>query len=185
LYVLVLAAYAAKESLNWRRSRTLNIPKNMMLLGTAASWFVGIVSFDNDLAFTATNVIAHGIPYMALVWIYGHNRGEAQPRAVIAGRLSVRWLFSLKMLPVYLGVLIALGYLEEGLWDGLIWTEHGTLFRMFRTLPAADDDAFVAWLIPLLALPQMVHYVLDAFIWRLNKTNAAWKETLFYRVRPA
>ena len=185
LYVLALGAYAVKEAALSRRQRRINLPKNLLLLGTAASWFVGIVYFDNDLAFTATNVIAHGIPYVALIWIYGHNRGARTPGLRLIGAVSFRRLFSLPMLPVYLGGLALLGYVEEGLWDGLLWTEHARLFRLFQFLPAIDDRALASWLVPLLALPQMTHYVLDAFIWRLNRPNSPWKQILFYRAQPA
>jgi hypothetical protein len=184
LYLLALIAYAAKEvALAWRERR-INLPKNLLLLGTACSWLVGIVYFDNDIAFTATNVLAHGIPYIALIWIFGHNRGAGAPGARLAGGLTFRRFFSLPMLPVYLGILLLLGYLEEGLWDGLIWNEHKRLFHLFAALPSVGDHALASWLVPLLALPQMTHYVLDAFIWRLNRRNAPWKQVLFYRAQP-
>jgi hypothetical protein len=184
LYALALAAYVVKEAALSYRRRSLNLPKNLLLLGTACSWFVGIVYFDNDIAFTATNVLAHGIPYIALIWIFGRNRGARAPGAALPGGLSFRRFFSLPMLPVYLGILLLLGYVEEGLWDGFIWNEHKRLFHLFAALPAVSDHALASWLVPLLALPQMTHYVLDAFIWRLNRPNAPWKQILFYRAQP-
>jgi len=64
VYALVLAAYASKEIVAWRRSGAFNLPKNLLVLGTALSWFVGIVVCNGDLAFTITNVVSHGVPYM-------------------------------------------------------------------------------------------------------------------------
>lgn len=181
LYVLTLAFYIIKEIRTSFAERTLNIPKNILLLGTTLSWFVGIIGFNNDLAFTATNIITHGIPYIALIWIYGHNRGASAPSVTLLPRLSFRFFFSGKMLLIYIATLIGLGYLEEGLWDGFIWTEHKSFFRIFHILPTIDDHALLSWLVPLLALPQMTHYVLDAYIWRLNKSETDWKKILFYK----
>lgn len=183
VYGLVLGAYAIKEILFFLQHRTINIPKNLLIIGTALSWFVGIVYFNNDLAFTATNVIAHGIPYIALIWIYGRNRGASTPRLELFRGFSFKQLFSLPMLPVYIGALVLLGYIEEGLWDGFIWTEHKNFFHLFQTLPSINDKALMSWFIPLLALPQMTHYVLDAFIWRLHQPGTDWKQVLFYRAR--
>jgi hypothetical protein len=181
VYGAILLAYGAKEvAASWRRRR-INWPKNLMLLGTALSWGVGICVFDNDLTFTATNVITHGVPYIALIWIYGHQRGRREPGATLSWGIPCRRLFAPAWLPVYIGVLVLLGYLEEGLWDGFIWTEHPTLFGLFGELPQLADHPLAAYLVPLLALPQMVHYVLDAFIWRLHTPTRPWRETLFFR----
>jgi len=35
--------------------------------------------------------------------------------------------------------------------------------------------------VPLLALPQITHYLLDAFIWRLHRTDTDWKKILFHQ----
>ena len=55
LYVGLIAAYAARESWLWQRSRTVNVPRNLLLAGTLVSWYVGIVLFNGDLAFTLDN----------------------------------------------------------------------------------------------------------------------------------
>ncbi|UOR06535.1 hypothetical protein MUN82_05425 [Hymenobacter aerilatus] len=67
---------------------------------------------------------------------------------------------------LFLGVIALLAYAEEGLWDGLVWREHGSVFGWFQQLPAVADPLTLTLLVPLLALPQMTHYVLDGFIWR-------------------
>lgn len=65
------------------------------------------------LAFTATNVIAHGVPYLALIWIYGHNQiaMEGPRSSYISPWISK--LFSWKMVPFYIAVLFVLAFLEE------------------------------------------------------------------------
>jgi hypothetical protein len=180
LYLLAVIAYAAKEVWLWRQTRRFNWPRNLLLAGTMLSWGVGIVALNSDLAFTATNVIAHGIPYMALIWIYGRNHGQLESGKTYFGKVPLRRFFTLAGLPVFIGILVLLAYGEEGLWDGLIWTEHKSIFGAFSFLPVIDSRETLIWLVPLLALPQITHYFLDAFIWRL-KGDTPWKKILFYK----
>lgn len=177
-YLAMFAAYVVKEVVFALRRGGFNLPKNLMLLGTALSWYVGILVFNNDLAFTATNVIAHGVPYMALIWIYGRNQ-EAHDQRRTDYLLPVARLFQPKLVPIYLGVLFIIAYLEEGLWDGLVWRENSMLFPAFAHLPGLENPAILTWLVPLLALPQITHYLLDAYIWRLGVANTPWKTILF------
>lgn len=181
LYAASLLAYAMKEIMLWRQQRRFNWPRNLLLAGTALSWGVGIVAFNNDLAFTATNIIAHGIPYMALIWIFGRNQSRLEAHKTYFGKVTLQRFFSLAWLPVFLGLLVLFAYLEEGMWDGLIWTEHRALFAPFAFLPRIDAKDTLAWLVPLLALPQITHYALDAFIWRLKDSSTPWKNILFYQ----
>jgi hypothetical protein len=177
----IVLAYLAKEILNWRQTRNFNIPKNLLLFGTAFSWFFGIVYFNNDLVFTATNVIAHGIPYMALIWLFGYNQtrleGKHQNNFILPWLKS---LFSWKAWPLFVFILFVIAYFEEGVWDGLIWRDHTGLFSPFRLLPVVSAEYTLVWLVPFLALPQITHYILDAFIWRLHTKETNWKQVLFH-----
>jgi hypothetical protein len=157
----VLAAYFAKEV--WFRA--WNLPKNLIVLGTALSWYCGIVRHDGDLAFTATNVVAHGVPYMALVWIYQRKQ---QPASLRHEAFLKRW-FRPSLLPVYAGVILALAYFEEGIWDALVWRDHGMFYAWLAWTPKVEEKALLAMLVPLLALPQATHYVLDGFIWKVRE----------------
>ncbi|AII50877.1 hypothetical protein [Hymenobacter sp. APR13] len=159
LYLALLTAYAVKERWLWRRSGVVNWPRNLLLLGTAASWYVGIVLFNGDLAFTLLNVVAHGIPYLALVWA----ASEPAPTAAPAAR---PWWHGRYGVSLFLGVLAGLALLEEGLWDGLVWREHAGVFGWFQQLPAVSGAWGLTLVVPLLALPQATHYVLDGFIWK-------------------
>jgi hypothetical protein len=183
LYSLIMLTYLSKEIREFVKYHYFNIAKNLLLFGTAVSWWIGIIYFNNDLAFTAINVISHGIPYIALIWIYCNNHGKIFPAKKMFGNIAFQSFFSLKMLPLFIGSLLLLAYVEEGLWDGFIWTEHKSLFQWFQSLPTITDKATLAWLVPLLALPQTTHYALDAFIWRLRAENTDWKEILFYQQR--
>ncbi len=166
LWALVLTAYFVKELLSFRQ---WNLPKNLVMLGTALSWYCGIVRHDGDLAFTATNVVAHGVPYMALVWI--HQRRQ-KPASEAHSAFLQRW-FRPSLLPVYAGVLIALAYFEEGIWDALVWRDHSMFYAWLAWVPRVEEKALLAVLVPLLALPQATHYVLDGFIWKVREMRAS------------
>ncbi|HMK86915.1 MAG TPA: hypothetical protein VK437_13230 [Steroidobacteraceae bacterium] len=172
LYLLLFAAYLAKEVWLLRTRRSLNIPRNAIVLGTALSWYVGIIIAEGDLVFTLTNVVAHGIPYIALTCVYANHRDHQLGR-------SLSW-FVPKLLPLAIALLVILAFAEEGLWDGLVWREHLALFPGFRSLSPVRDLNALSLLIPLLCVPQMTHYVIDGVIWRL-RTHPEWRQTLFWR----
>jgi hypothetical protein len=131
------------------------------------------VAFNADLPFTAINVLSHGIPYMALVWIVGGRLAEREAQPGRRWGISAQRFFSWAWLPAFLLLLWGLAYLEEGFWDGLIWREHLSVFRPFAGLPPVRQEAVLCWLVPLLALPQFTHYVLDGFIWRFRQKPEA------------
>lgn len=169
VYGLLLLAYVGKEVHFLRQGRPFNVPKNLILLGTALSWYIGIVHLQGDLAFTATNVIAHGIPYMALVWFYGKKK-HGQPTATTSPSL-LRRVFRWQYLPIYVGVLLLFAYLEEGLWDALVWRDHVGLFPWADGLPQVMQHGELSFVVPLLAVPQVTHYVLDGFIWKIRRPD--------------
>jgi hypothetical protein len=72
-------------------------------------------------------------------------------------------------LPGFLLFLAALALAEEFLWDWLIWHERPALFGPNLLDLPAD---LLALVVPLLALPQATHYVLDAFIWKPGREPA-------------
>jgi hypothetical protein len=141
--------------------RPVNLAKALVLGTTWAAWYGGIVWLDSDLAFTATNVLAHGVPYVALV----HRWGAARWRGA-GGRIAP--LFRPAAFAAFYGVLFALAFAEEGLWDGLVWHRHGGVFPVPRL---GLDEAALAVVVPLLAVPQATHYVLDAWIWRTSRAE--------------
>lgn len=158
LYVLSIVAYVVKEIILFRQQGNINIPRNVIIAGTYLSWYAGIIYFNGDLAFTLLNVVAHGIPYMALIWILRQKETTA---AKTESSYTVR-----NTLIFFVLSLLVFAYIEEGLWDGLVWREHGSVFGLFRALPAISQKELLAFLVPLLSLPQSTHYVLDGFIWK-------------------
>ena len=160
VYVLIIAAYVVKEIFVSRVSG-FNVPKNAIVAGTFLSWYVGIVMFHGDLAFTLLNVVAHGIPYMGLVWLYGEKKG------------GLMFSKGLKGVLIFVGVIALLAYLEESIWDGMIWKDHIELFPFMTSFEMLQDPVVVSVVVALLVLPQITHYVLDGFIWRFSKDSSA------------
>ena len=161
IYILSIGAFLFKEVYRWRETGSLNLG-NTLLLVTAAAWGTGIILFNGDLTFTLINVISHGIPYMALIWIYQYRK---RSNTANAGNRFLRF-FQIKYIPLYALAVFAFAYFEEGIWDRLVWDEHSNVFGSFY-LPASATLLII--LVPLLTMPQLTHYVLDAFIWRVNK----------------
>jgi hypothetical protein len=156
VHVALMAAYALRQLWLAARGRPVSHGKNLVIATTWLAWFGGIVLLDSDYAFTVTNVLVHGIPYLALVWVYGRSRyGDA-------GGIVAR-AFRPRAAALYLAPLLALAWLEEWGWDRLLWHERPSLFPGADLSPGPEA---LALLVPLLALPQATHYVLDAWIWR-------------------
>jgi len=186
VYVAALCAYVIKECWLVAVYRHFNAPRNAVVIGTAMSWYIGIIAASGDLVFTMTNVVAHGIPYMALTFIFAQGRqrqGGREPGGWPRQELGF-WPGRFgSSLALAIGALLLLAFFEEGLWDGLVWREHLSLFPGFGQLPRLETDIGMAIVVPLLAVPQLTHYVIDGVIWRL-KTHPEWRRTLFWRAQP-
>ena len=155
VYVALAAAYAVRAVLAARRG-FIAWGKHLVMITSAVCWYVGIVLTNSDYAFTVTNVLLHGVPYAALIFLYARRAAE-QP--VSAAGLSARVVR--RGLWPFLATLWAVAYLEELLWDRAVWHDHPQLFGDGTWLPGLE-----ALVVPLLAVPQLTHYLLDGFLWR-------------------
>ncbi len=156
IYIAALAVYFAKGLYLYFRKDFINPGKDIVVATTAICWYAGIVYFNSDYAFTVTNVIIHGVPYFALIWCYARQRRETAGPAYRS--MASHWI-------VFLATLWAFAYVEELFWDRGVWHDKQWLFG-----EKWDLHEFKVYLVPLLAVPQLTHYVLDGFIWR-RKTN--------------
>jgi hypothetical protein len=171
VYYLILAIYVIKEVWFVITHKTVNIPKIAVIGGTIISWYAGIVYFNGDMAFTLLNVVSHGIPYMALVWLHGRKQHERQSPS---GRSLLRLVFSRYGIVLFLLLIFVFAFIEEGLWDITVWQEHATIFGTTR-LPSLDlSQELLCLVVPLLALPQITHYVMDGFIWKIRQEEFKW-----------
>ena len=148
LYVVILAAYAIRATI----AGFPNPGKDLVVATTALCWYTGIVALNSDFAFTMTNVLIHGVPYLALVYLYARRNASSESLAARVVRRGPAML---------LGIVWVLAFVEEAAWDHAAWHDHAQFFGSGFSL-----HGFEAWLVPLLAVPQLTHYILDGFIWR-------------------
>ena len=156
LYLIIFIIWLFKTISEVIKTRQINFPKNAVIMGTYLSWYFGIVYFNNDLVFTFLNVISHGIPYVALVYIREIKQKENQQLNKLSVFKSSFGIF------LFVAVILGFAFFEELLWELLVWNEHFSL----------NLNLSVNWLqflVPLLVVPQLTHYLLDGFIWRKPK----------------
>jgi hypothetical protein len=60
----------------------------------------------------------------------------------------------------------------------MVWNENKGFFSVFYQFGKYDFSVHLTWLVPLLSLPQIVHYVLDGFIWKIKKDDFAWSKII-------
>ncbi len=154
IYAALLAIYAIRAVAH----RPVAWGKHLVVAATAACWYVGIVATNADYAFTVTNVFIHGVPYLVLVYLYARaaSREPGSQRGATARLLDRK-----RGLVVFCTTLWAIAYLEELVWDRAIWHDRSWLFGN-----SFDIGGAATLVVPLLAIPQLTHYVLDGFLWR-------------------
>ncbi|MCW3162042.1 hypothetical protein [Chryseobacterium oryctis] len=156
IYFSILSVWLVKTIYFLIKTREINIPKNLIILGTYLSWYFGIVYFNKDLVFTFLNVVSHGIPYITLIYIQEikHKKEqELKKRSIFKSSLGIF---------LFIGVILGFAFFEEFLWETLIWREHFSLDFVL-------SKKWFQVLVPLLVVPQLTHYLLDGFIWKKPK----------------
>ncbi|CAM4369753.1 hypothetical protein [Corallococcus exiguus] len=161
-HAAVLTLWAGFQCLRIARGEGVQAGKVLLVVATWVAWFGGIVLARDDFAFTVMNVVLHGVPYFALLFRYARGRHAE-------GGFGDMGVLLRAGLPGFLLFLAGLALLEEGLWDVLVWHDRPVLFGDSGPVLEADVLALV---VPLLALPQATHYVLDAFIWKAGREPA-------------
>jgi hypothetical protein len=152
IYLALLAAYTVRALVQ----RPVSWGKHLVVATTVACWYTGIVVTNSDYAFTVTNVFVHGVPYLALVYLYARAAARERESAAGASARLVR-----RGVLVFLATLWLVAYAEEMLWDRTIWHDRPWLFG-----GGIDVGGAAVVIAPLLAVPQLAHYVLDGFLWR-------------------
>ncbi len=159
IWVVALGVFVLRQVFLAVVEKRLLLGKTALVATTAATWYVGIVGSSGDFDFTVTNVLTHGVPYMFLLYSYGRateRRGFATRGAPIiaAGALA------------FVAFLVGCALVEEAGWDRLVWHDHEWLFGRGDVTVTRWTAALV---VPLLAMPQAVHYVLDGVLWRRSE----------------
>ncbi|MBN8469605.1 hypothetical protein JYJ95_24135 [Corallococcus exiguus] len=161
-HAAVLTLWVGFQCLRIARGEGVQAGKVLLVVATWVAWFGGIVLARDDFAFTVMNVVLHGVPYFALLFRYARGRHAE-------GGFGELGVLLRAGLPGFLLFLAGLALIEEGLWDVLVWHDRPVLFGDSGPVLEADVLALV---VPLLALPQATHYVLDAFIWKAGREPA-------------
>jgi hypothetical protein len=171
LYLTVQCTFIFREARRlYLNPRAINIPKDLLVLGTTLSWYVGIVLLNGDLQFTLVNVVSHGIPYFALVWFAHEKKQVHESRRSKSNSPVKSSLIAPTLCPAlsFIAIIGVCAYSEEMLWDSLIWRDHASLFSWSYGLPWIEASGVLVWLVPLLCVPQFSHYLLDGFIWKIR-----------------
>lgn len=161
VWLLLLAAFFAREAWRWLGARQVRLGKAVVVAVTALTWYVGVVGAESDFVFTANNVIPHGVPYAYLLYRYTRARA-AERRNWSMGELAAAGFAP------FVALLIGFAFIEEVGWDRLVDHDRSWLFGAGPTLAAP----WLALVVPLLALPQVTHYLLDGLLWRRGESRA-------------
>lgn len=167
LYLTILTGWVLEELVI---IKTISVGKLLWVITTAGNWFLGIIYFNSDLVFTITNVVGHGIPYIALIIFYQDKKEKLKkiPRKI-------------PLLVTLLTGVLFLSFAEEYLWDMLVYRENVTFFSTFLNYPPFENTMAIQQIgLSLLSVPQTTHYVLDGFIWKNNEKNPYLKPVLFH-----
>lgn len=177
VWAALIFAYISRAIYQGLKSQTIPWGKHLVVATTVLTWYVGIVGTNSDFQFTVTNVLVHGLPYMALLWVYTRERAREKPGTLIAKIASFG-------IVAFAATLLAIAFVEEMLWDRLVWHDRPTLFGGgWHDAPLLGPLAR-AFFVPLLALPQSTHYVLDAVLWRRKDTGLAQAKALGFAKAP-
>ena len=195
-YWMILATYFAASLCRGFTLQEWNPGKDIVVLTTAVCWYVGIITFNSDYAFTVTNVIIHGVPYFVLVYWYRYSWTQSKRESL---NDSIEWDTefdsdettvadpdakhpsvrrrnrispTIRRFVIFMGSLWLLAYAEEFLWHRGVWDTRDWLFGTGLGL-----HDLRSWLVPLLAVPQLTHYVLDGFIWK-RRSNPDFDRTV-------
>jgi hypothetical protein len=125
------------------------------------------------MAFTLLNVVSHGVPYMALIWVYGRKKSTQTGNRSYSK--LVKQFFTEYGAALFVLSMMLLAYVEEGLWDAWVWKEHNDVFSMFQAIAFNPEKDILMLLVPLLALPQITHYIIDGYIWKVSKGHIPFK----------
>jgi len=174
----ILIAYWFIGEIRYFKNSNSNFPigKVLWVLSTAVNWFLGIVYFNSDFVFTVTNVVAHGVPYLALIFFYVERKKLVKRPKYQINTKKVVASISLMLL-----VVLVLAFGEEYLWDMLMYRDNEPFFQQLFSYPMAQltSPYWQALALALLSLPQVTHYILDGFIWKSNNKNPYLKKILF------
>lgn len=149
------------------RHGSLNTGKVLWMLAVWLSWAIGIGVPEHPLVSLAAVNLLHGLPFLGLVWFRCNQRW--QDRAEGAPSPLLAWLSQRRAILGFYGLVFSLAFAEQMLWDGAVF---GTYLPMVLDLEPLDvTTTFGSLVVAVLALPQIIHYYLDRWLWKLDGSN--------------
>lgn len=168
IYALTVLVYLLRQLQRWLRDGFVNPGKNLVMAAHFLTWAVGIRFTSHPLISAAFLNLFHGIPFIGIVWYYC-NRKWKHREAPARTSAWVQYLTRRTHLALFFLAILVPALVEETLWDALVWERYiPQLFGV--TLPGLNHLA-LSLVVALLSLPQIMHYYLDAYIWRFNGSN--------------
>lgn len=144
----------------------LNQGKVLWMVCSWVSWAVGIGLSVHPFVSAAFLNLFHGPQFLAIVWYRGRHRFRRHPEATTPALSGIfrrgRWL-------IFYAALLLLAVAEEALWDGAVWRVY--LPDMLSLPDSAPEGVALSMWVALLSVPQISHYYLDAWIWKLDGSN--------------
>ncbi|MEO1269885.1 MAG: hypothetical protein AAFX99_17500 [Myxococcota bacterium] len=147
-----------------------NVGKAVWMVASWVSWYVGIRLADHLFISAAFINLMHGVPYLGLIWFRCNVRWQGEDGHRLGGLSPlVAWLSQRRHWVAFYLVVFTLALLEEALWDGLVWGKY--LPALLGVDAPTLSAVALSLLVALLSLPQIVHYALDSFLWKMDGTN--------------
>lgn len=158
----------------WQAGRgKLNAGKALWMVGSWLSWSIGLLASHPIVALAAVNLM-HGLPFLGLVWFRCNRRWQGRRASGATGVLA--WLSQRRAWAVFWGALVLVALVEETIWDGAVWGKYVPALTGWETLDVSG--VWGSLLVALLATPQLVHYTLDRFLWKMDGSNPDLREAL-------
>ncbi len=157
---VVAAVWLGRQA--WHLAKGTLVPgKVAWVVATWLSWSVGLAWSEHQVVALACINLLHGIPFLVLVAARMRSRWRDAPAvgAPLGATLA-------RSLPLFYGLVLALACGEEWLWEGLVWHSRTGPLLGFEL-----GDLARAAVVAALAVPQVTHYYLDAWLWRLDGSN--------------
>ncbi|MCO4780882.1 MAG: hypothetical protein KC646_01055 [Candidatus Cloacimonetes bacterium] len=160
-YVAGIIVYISRQIYLYKKTSKINLPKLILMTAIYITWAVGIY-MTNPIISAAFLNLFHGVPFFAIIWIYSKNKYIDQDS--IYPKLS--FIFQRKTIFLFIAIVFIPALIEEFLWDQLIW-------HIYLPNTSFIDLGFQlkALVIALLSLPQIIHYWLDMFIWKMDENK--------------
>jgi len=177
LYVLVPLFWFGRSLLQWRLGvRRVNAGKIWIMGVQYVSWYIGVLC-DHEVRSLAFVNLFHGVSSMVLVYSVVQRRYAAWRKRSPA---TMQWRDKLCEAMVsspwpYLAVMVMFAVVEDVSWEVCVYQAY--LPQMGVPVPILQAQ-WRALVTALLMQPQLSHYFLDAYIWRMTPQNPGLKEAI-------